>query len=288
VADPYHVIRLARQAFDEFLKPFMKDILNAYISAIDENLIVRPTRRLVKKGWLDTGGHPQETLSETDGIKEDEKKVRRRTAAEIRSLLHTKIGEMNETAKKAVRYLLERRPDVAVAYYYLQSVMHLYHVQISAAEASIKLDKFQSKLPQHVRDGLSTFLTRCREDRDAICAFWSSGWTNSEMEAQSKVINQIYAAAYGCGFKELRRRWLYGESDSVILGRDKEKVLITKKGPEKKGIREIKKMPRPEAVPIEGPGGQLSLFFEWPSQDDQASVKSEDEPVCKPPDSDSD
>jgi transposase len=257
VADPYHVVRRLLERFDELLRPFEDAMLLEYICAIDDQRIVRPVRP--RKVRRKKSSRTEENLSETDN-KEEEEKIRRRTAAEIRILLHTKIGETNETHKKAVRSLLKRFPDVQAAYYYLQCVMHLYHTKVSAAEASRALDKFELKLPLHVREALNTFLNSCRKNRDVICAFWSVGWTNAEIESQNGVIKGIDHVARGLEFEELRRRWLYGRSMSAILERGKEKVLGKKKGPPKKSIRELNKMPPPEPVPVVGGYGQYSLF----------------------------
>jgi len=132
---------------------------------------------------------------------------------------------------------------------------------IDANDASIELNKFEAMLPEHVRKGLGKFLNTCRKNRDVICAFWPMGWTNADIECQNGIIRQIERAAHGSlEFEELRRRWLYGISMSAILGRDKEKVLGKKDGPQKKSIRALSKAPPPQAVSVEGIGGQLSLF----------------------------
>jgi hypothetical protein len=172
-----------------------------------------------------------------------------------------------------------RFPDVRAAYCYLQRVMRLYRTAkivaygrdvpglrtttvkvIDPKGASRELNKFEARLPPHVRDGLSKFLETCRKNRDVICGFWPTGWTNAEIESQNDVITDIDRAAHGLEFEELRRRWLYARSMTAILGREKELVLGKKEGPQKKNIHELSKVPPPEPVPVEGAFGQLSLF----------------------------
>ena len=277
VADPHHVVRRLLERFDEFLKPFQDAMLAEYICAIDDQRIVRPARP--KKGKRKKKCRPEQNISET-GNKEEEKKTRRPTAAEIRILLHTKIGGTNEASKKALRFLLKRFPDVRAAYYYMQRVMRLYHTVemvaygrdasclrttivkvIDAKDASTELDKFEAKLPEHVREGLSKFLNSCRRNRDVICAFWPMGWTNADIESQNGIIREIDRAAHGSlEFEELRRRWLYGRSMSAILSRNSEQVFGKKKGPQKKSTLELSTVPPPQPVPVEGRGGQRSLF----------------------------
>lgn len=131
---------------------------------------------------------------------------------------------------------------------------------IDAKDASIELDKFEAKLPDSVRQDLK-FLDTCRKNRDVICAFWPMGWTSGDIESQNGIIKEIDRAAHGIHkFEELRRRWLYGLSMSAILGSEKERVLGKKNGPQKKSTLELSKVPPPEPVPVEGKGGQLSLF----------------------------
>lgn len=232
--------------------------LGEYSRAINEGRIIRPARPKKKKRKK-KNNNPEKKLSQTDN-KEEEEKLREPTAAEIRILLHTKVGETNRIQKTAVRFLLRSLPEVRAAYCYLQRVMRLYHTRVKAAEASRALDKFEERLPEHVRDGLSTFLTSCRKHRDVICAFWTMGWTNAEIESQNGIIKEIDRMARGLGFEELRRRWLYGRSMSSILERETEKALGKKKGPRKKGVRELSTEPPPEPVPIIGKNGQLWLF----------------------------
>ncbi len=277
VADPHHVVRRLLLNFDESLKPFQEAMLAEYIRAIDDQRIVRPPRP--KKGKRKKKSRAEQNISETD-TQEAENNAREPTAAEIRILLHTKIAETSEVQKKALKFLLKRFPLVRAAYGYIQRVMRLYHSKemvtygrdasglrtttmkvIDARDASIALNKFEAKLPEHVRKGLGKFLNTCRKNRDVICAFWPMGWTNADMECQNGIIRQIERAAHGSlEFEELRRRWLYARSMSSILGRDKEKVIGKKDGPRKKSIRALSTVPPPEPVPIEGKGGQLSLF----------------------------
>lgn len=277
VADPHHVVRRLLLNFDESLKPFQEAMLAEYIRAIDDQRIVRPPRP--KKGKRKKKSRTEQNISETD-TQEAENNAREPTAAEIRILLHTKIAETSEVQKKALKFLLKRFPLVRAAYGYIQRVMRLYHSKemvtygrdasgqrtttmkvIDARDASIALNKFEAKLPEHVRKGLGKFLNTCRKNRDVICAFWPMGWTNADIECQNGIIRQIERAAHGSlEFEELRRRWLYGISMSAILGRDMEKVLGKKDGPQKKSTLELSTVPPPEPVPIEGKGGQLSLF----------------------------
>lgn len=272
VADPHHVVRLLLERFDEFLKSYEDAMLDEYIRAIDEKRIIRPTRPKKVK-------HKRKNICTTENISKtgnrtDKEKLRKPTVAEIRILLHTKIVETNKAHKKAVRFLLKRFPDVRAAYCYLQRVMRLYHTKVSALDASRALDKFESKLPQHIRKDLSTFLNSCRKNRDVICAFWSMGWTNAEIESQNGVIKEIDRMARGLEFEELKRRWLYGRSMSAILERNKEKVLGIKKGPRKKGIRELKREPPPVPVPVVSEFGERWLF-DQPLQSGGASWNSE-------------
>jgi transposase len=276
VADPYHVIRLLQKCFDEFLEPFEGAILAEYICALDDQRIVRPLRP--KKGKRKKKVISEQNLSEMD-IQKEEKNPRKPTAAEIRMLLHTRLGKTNDVQKKALTFLFTRFADVDAAYSYMQSVMLLFRTKemvvdgrdasgltttavkvIDARDASIELDKFEAMVPEHVRKGLVKFLDTCRKNRDVICAFWPIGWTNADIESQNDVIKEIDRAANGLQFEELRRRWLYGISMSAILGRDKEKVIGKKDGPQKKSTLELSTVPPPEPVPIEGKGGQLSLF----------------------------
>lgn len=97
VADPHHVVRLLLERFDEFLKPFQDSMLAEYISAIDDQRIVRPARP--KKGKRKKKIRPEQDISETSN-KEEEKTTRRPTAAEIRILLHTKIGGRTRHKKR--------------------------------------------------------------------------------------------------------------------------------------------------------------------------------------------
>lgn len=276
VADPHHVVRLLHERFDKFLKPIEDAMLAEYKTAIDNRHIIRPPRpkkkRLKKKSRL------KQDISEA-GNQEEEKKLRQPTAAEIRILLHTKIAETNPVQRKALMFLLMRFPCVRAAYVYQQRVMRLYHTEemvtygrgasglrtttvkvIDAKDASIELDKFGAKLPEHVREGIGTFLNTCRKNRDVICAFWPIGWTSGEIESQNGIINGIDRAAHGLVCEELCRRWVHARSLSAVLGRDKERVLGKKKGPRKKTIEELRMMPPPVPVPVEGRGGQLSLF----------------------------
>jgi transposase len=262
VADPHHVVKRILEDFDKLLKRFEDAMLSEYIRAIDEKCIVRPVRP--KRGKVKKNGRKDEDASKTNNDEEEEK-LRKPTDAEIRILLHTKIGETNGTHKKAVQFLIRRFPEVRSAYFYMQHVMALYHTKISAADVSRALNKYEAKLPVTTREGLSTFLSSCRRNRDAICAFWSMGWTNAEIESQNGIIKEIDRKARGLEFEELRRRWLYGKSMSAILEREKEKVLGNKKGPRKKGIRELSKQPPPEPMPVVGEGGEQWLFG-WPKQ----------------------
>lgn len=274
VADKHHVIRHLHKNFDKHLNPFQDAMVLEYMRAINEKRIVRPPRPKKEKTKI----RPKQNIPETDNEEED-KEIPQPTATEIEILLHTKIGKATHTQKMAVRFLLRRFPGVRAAYFYLQHVMRLYKTEelvvyvrdasglkratkklVDATDASRALHKFEARLPEHVRDGLSTFLNTCRNNRDVICGFWPTGWTNAEIESQNKVIKQIDRAAHGIEFEELRRRWLYCKSLSAILGRDSERVLDKKNGPPKKSIHELSKMPPPTAVPIEGRGGQLSLF----------------------------
>lgn len=251
IADPHHVVRRLIEIFDEFIKPFEDAMLDRYVCAIKEKRIIRPARH--RKAQRAKGNHSKSQQCESE-------KLRKPTAAEVRILLHTKIGETNQSHRNAVRFLLKHYPDVREAYYYLQRVMNLYHRTVSAKEASIALDKYEAKLSKHVQEGLDTFLRSCRKNRDVICAFWSLGWTNAEIESQNAVIKEIDRMARGLGFRELRRRWLCGRSMSAILQREKEKRLNKKNGPRKKSIRELRSEPPPEPVPLVGEYGQLSLF----------------------------
>lgn len=277
VADPHHVVRSLIKCFDEFLKPFEDAMLAEYIRAIDDHHIVRPARP--KKGKRKKKILPELQVFET-GNEEEEKETRQPTAAEIRIMLHTKIAKTDHAQKMALRFLLNQFPDVRAAYYYMQRVMRLYHIVemvaygrdafglrttkvkvLDAKDASMEFNKFEAKLPEHVREGLGTFLNTGRKNRDVICAFWPMGWTNADIECQNGIIKKIERASSGSlQFEELRRQWLYGLSMSAILGREKERVLGKKNGPQKKSILELSKVPPPEPVPIEGKGGQLSLF----------------------------
>ena len=137
----------------------------------------------------------------------------------------------------------------------------IFDLRWPLADASKKFNQFEAKLPEHVREGLSKFLNTGRKNRDVICAFWPMGWTNADIECQNGIIKKIERAAGGSlEYEELRRQWIYGRSMSAILGREKERVPGKKNGPQKKSILELSKMPPPEPVPIEGKGGQLSLF----------------------------
>src|SRR5450756_287038 len=191
VADPFHVVRSLRNRFDELIRPFEGGMLDAYILAIKDLHIVRPVRPSKRK-------------------KKSRPEPLPPTEAEIRILLHTKLGETNQTQRKALKYLLKRFPDVRHSYCYLQRVMLLYHTSkvvtyvrddselrtatvknIDAVDASIALDKFEARLKPHIRADLRIFLDTCRKNRDFICAFWSMGWANAETEAQNRVINEI-------------------------------------------------------------------------------------------------
>ena len=274
VADPHHVVRRLQLCFDKFLKLSQDAIVAEYITAIDDKRIVRPPRRKRKRVKS-----PQENLSKANH-KEEQKKP---TFAEIQILLHTRLRRTTQVQRKALKLLLKRFPSVRAAYCYMQRVMRLYHTSeidihkrdasglristkkvIKAKDASVVLDRFEAKLPEHVRKGLRKFLRSCRKNRDVICAFWPTGWTNAEMESQNSVINGIDSAGRGVEFEELRRRFVHGESLSVILKRADKKVLNKTEGPQKKSIRELKDVPPPEPVPIMGPGGQQSFVFDYP------------------------
>jgi transposase len=274
VADAHHVIRLLLKDFDKYLSTVETAVVIEYIRAIEEKWIVRPQRP--KKGKKNS--LPQQNTPETDNDAEGNE-TPQPTAAEIRILLHTKLVGTNPTQKMALRFLLKRFPDVRGAYCYLQRVMRLYHSTklvtfepdasgrrsatvrvIDAKDASRELNRFEARLPPDERGNLITFLNSCRKNRDVICAFWPTGWSNADIESQNGVIKQIDNAARGIAFIELRRQWLYGRSLSAILGREKERVLGKKDGPQKKSILELSKLPPPEPVPVEGRGGQLSLF----------------------------
>ncbi len=250
IADPHHVIRRMMECFDAFLKLHEEAMLDEYIRAIESGLLIRP-RRPKNTKILKNCASNHRIGAEVP---------RRPTSAEIRILLHTKVCEATQLQKTAVRYLLVRFPDVRAAYCYLQRVMRLYHTQVSAKEASKALDKFEARLPDNVRGGLDRFLASCRTNRDVICAFWAMGWTNAEIESQNGVIKAINQIAHGLSFEELRRRWLFGNSMSAILEREKERALGKRGGPRKKGIRELRTEPPPEPMPIRSERGEKWLF----------------------------
>lgn len=252
VGDPYHVVRHLLEAFDNLLEPYEGRMLAEYKGAIDARRVRRPFR--TKRGKRKQSGRKQDKTSKEP------------TFAEIRFLLHTREKKLR-SLKAAVNSVLNGFPEVRAGYAYLQGVMTLFHTRMSSAEASTALDELErdliKKLPPPGMECMFKFLDLCRKHRDAMCAFWACGWTNAEAESQNRVIKEIDRCGRGLKFPELRRRWLYGQSASTILGRAREAACSGEKkqaGLRKKGIREIRALPSPEPVSMVGPMGEGWLF----------------------------
>ena len=254
VADPYHVVRQFLKRYDMLLKKFKRKMLAEYIHAIADERLVRPI--CPKKST-------RKQASEKDDKKPPPPKFR-----EIKILLRSNVKKLDDVQRTAVRFLIRRFPDVRAAYFYLQRLLTLYHTAISSADASRALNKFELRLPAQVHQNLFEFLDLCRTNRDAICAFWACGWTNAECEAQNGVIKAIDRLGRGIKFRELRRRWLYGQCASKRLGRAASPSKKAKTGPPKKKIRELGTLPAQEKVPVLGVGKE-GWLFDQPKQKDQ-------------------
>jgi Transposase len=268
VGDPFHVVRELLRCYNSLLEPFEERMLAEYIDGINAGFLVRPIRAKRKKKKL--------TYKETKN--EKEKEVKTPTFAEIRVLLRTKKQKLITAAQKdAVKFLIDLFPEVRAGYAYVQGVMALYHEKVSSAKASEALDGLERDLlntgmPPEVTECFLKFRNLCRRCRNEICAFWACGWTNSEVESQNNVIKDIDRRGHGLTFQELRRRWLYGQSTSEILGRTQPIMDKKKTGPRKKEIRELRTLPLPEPVRPVNLGGQ-GWLFEPPSQTDESLEK---------------
>ncbi len=251
VADPFHVLKLLLPCFDSSLEHFQAGILAEYISAIRSGLIVRPKRA------------QHMSRKQKKRAKKNAKKEALPQIGEIKILLHTKIAELDELQRKAVRHILRRFPQIRASYAYLQRVMALYHIPMASAQASEALDKYEAKMPEETRAHYATFLNTCEKYRDFICAFWDCGWSNAEVEAQNGVIARLDQRGHGLLFPELRRQWLYGRSTTAILG---ERKPSTKRGVSltigkfKKDIRALSRLSAPGPVPVARPRTTGWLF----------------------------
>ena len=147
VADPFHVLKLLLACFESSLEHCQAEILAEYVSAIKSGLIVRPKRAL--------------------HISRKQKKNARKEAlpqiGEIKILLHTKIAELDEPQRKAVRHILRRFPQIRASYAYFQRVMALYHIPMASSQASEAFDKYEAKMPEETRTHYATFLNTCEK-----------------------------------------------------------------------------------------------------------------------------
>lgn len=252
VADPYHVIRQIFERLDELMKPLETQVLSEYLREIHEGRLIRPIRKRKAK--------QDKSQSKTQSIEENPKDP---TFAEIRILLRTRRWKLNKVGKDAVDFLQAKFPDIRAGCEYLQGVMALYDINISASDASKAFDRLEAELPPQVRNCFLTFLNLCHQRRDEICAFWQCGWTNAEVESQNGVIKEIDRLGRGLEFATLRRRWLYGHSTSAVSRPSKlltQSTVLSETRPRKKSLSELRLLQSPTPVPIVGRDGTGWLF----------------------------
>jgi len=241
VADPYHVLKPILKLFNSLLEPLEKEILAEYIAAIKSGQIVRPIR----------ARHISRKQKQKIAKRDAEKDAPDPKFGEIKILLHTKIAELDEVQKKAVRHILRNFTQIQAGYVYLQRVVALYHIPMASSKASKAFDRFEAKMPVETRNHFAKFLNLCEKYRGYICAFWDCGWTNAEVEAQNGVIDLLDKKGRGLLFPELRRQWLYGLSATVILGERKPSRragVNLAVGKFKRNFRELHKLSAPEPV----------------------------------------